>query len=42
VNGLLKGLTGNDIGLVTTDADVLFLDNWQFRFKIIQEHCKAG
>lgn len=44
LNAILKGLTGNDIELVTiTDADVLFLPNWQKEtVKIFTQIPKAG
>jgi hypothetical protein len=44
LNAILKGLTGNDIELVTiSDADVLFLPNWQMEtMKVFQEVPKAG
>ena len=44
VNAILKGLAGNNIELVTiTDADVLFLDNWQFETtKIFRALPKVG
>lgn len=44
VNAVLKGLAGNDIELVTiTDADVLFLDNWQLEtVKVFRALPKAG
>jgi hypothetical protein len=43
-NAILKGLTGNNIELVTiTDADVLFLDNWQSETtKVFRALPKAG
>ncbi|MFV8440712.1 glycosyltransferase family A protein [Flavobacterium sp. LB2P44] len=43
-NAVLKGLAGNNIELVTiADADVLFLDNWQFATtKIFAAMPKAG
>jgi hypothetical protein len=44
LNAVLKGLAGNNIELVTiADADVLFLDNWQFETtKIFRALPKAG
>ena len=44
VNAVLKGLTGNTIKLVTiSDADVMFLPNWQMEtVKIFKEVPKAG
>ena len=44
LNAVLKGLAGNNIELVTiADADVLFLDNWQFETtKIFRTLPKAG
>lgn len=44
LNAILKGLTGNDIELVTiTDADVLFLSNWQNEtVKVFAQLPKAG
>lgn len=44
LNAILKGLAGNNIELVTiTDADVLFLDNWQLETaKIFRALPKAG
>ncbi|MFE3846689.1 glycosyltransferase family A protein [Flavobacterium sp. LB3P45] len=44
LNAVLKGLAGNNIELVTiTDADVLFLDNWQFETtKVFRALPKAG
>jgi hypothetical protein len=44
LNSVLKGLAGNSIELVTiTDADVLFLDNWQFETtKVFRALPKAG
>ena len=44
INAVLKGLSGNNIELVTiTDADVLFLPKWQSEtVKIISEIPKAG
>lgn len=44
LNAVLKGLAGNNIELVTiADADVLFLDNWQFETtKIFKTLPKAG
>ena len=44
VNAVLKGLTGNNIKLVTiSDADVMFLPNWQMEtVKIFKEVPKAG
>ena len=44
LNAILKGLTGNNIELVTiSDADVLFLPNWQMEtMKVFKEVSKAG
>ena len=44
LNAILKGLTGNNIKLVTiSDADVMFLPNWQMEtVKIFKEVPKAG
>jgi hypothetical protein len=44
LNAILKGLTGNNIELVTiSDADVLFLPNWQMEtMKVFKEVPKAG
>lgn len=44
INAVLKGLSGNNIELVTiTDADVLFLPDWQFETtKVFIEIPKAG
>lgn len=44
INAVLKGLSGNNIELVTiTDADVLFLAGWQFETaKVFSEISKAG
>ncbi|WP_367757389.1 glycosyltransferase family A protein [Flavobacterium sp. WC2430] len=44
LNAILKGLAGNNIELVTiTDADVLFLDNWQNETtKVFRAFPKAG
>jgi hypothetical protein len=44
LNAILKGLAGNDIELVTiSDADVLFLPNWQMEtMKVFKEVPKAG
>jgi hypothetical protein len=44
LNAVLKGLAGNNIELVTiTDADVLFLDNWQeATTKVFRALPKAG
>lgn len=44
LNAVLKGLAGNNIELVTiADADVLFLDNWQFETtKVFRALPKAG
>jgi hypothetical protein len=44
LNAVLKGLTGNTIELVTiTDADVLFLPNWQNETaKVFEQLPKAG
>lgn len=44
VNAVLKGLTGNNIELVTiSDADVLFLANWQLEtMKVFNHFSKAG
>jgi hypothetical protein len=44
VNSVLKGLAGNNIELVTiTDADVLFLDNWQIETtKVFRALPKVG
>lgn len=44
LNAVLKGLAGNSIELVTiTDADVLFLDNWQeATTKVFRALPKAG
>jgi hypothetical protein len=44
LNAVLKGLTGNNIKLVTiSDADVMFLPNWQMEtVKIFKEVPKAG
>ncbi|PAM94228.1 hypothetical protein B4N84_14260 [Flavobacterium sp. IR1] len=44
LNAILKGLAGNDIELVTiTDADVLFLNNWQKEtVDVFQNVPKAG
>ena len=44
LNAILKGLTGNNIELVTiTDADVLFLPNWQNETaKVFAQLPKAG
>lgn len=44
LNAILKGLVGNNIELVTiSDADVLFLPNWQLETaKVFQEVPKAG
>ncbi len=44
INAVLKGLSGNNIELVTiTDADVLFLPDWQSEtLKIFYEIPKAG
>ena len=44
LNAILKGLVGNDIELVTiSDADVLFLPNWQMEtMKVFKEVPKAG
>ncbi|MBE0391137.1 glycosyltransferase family A protein [Flavobacterium sp. PL002] len=36
LNAIIKGVTGNDIELVTiTDADVLFLPNWQYETAMV-------
>ena len=44
LNAILKGLSGNNIDLVTiSDADVLFLDNWQMEtVKVFKEVPRAG
>ena len=44
LNAVLKGLAGNNIELVTiADADVMFLDNWQFETtKVFRALPKAG
>lgn len=44
LNAILKGLAGNNIELVTiTDADVLFLENWQLETtKVFRSLPKAG
>jgi len=44
LNAILKGLAGNNIELITiTDADVLFLNNWQNEtFKVFNSFPKAG
>jgi len=44
LNAILKGLTGQNFQLVTiTDADVLFLNNWQKEtYKIFDNFPKAG
>lgn len=44
LNAILKGLAGNDIELVTiSDADVLFLPNWQSEtVKVFSQIPKAG
>lgn len=44
LNAILKGLAGNNIELVTiSDADVLFLDNWQLETtKVFRALPKAG
>lgn len=44
LNAILKGLTGNNIDLVTiSDSDVLFLPNWQLEtVKVFKEVPKAG
>lgn len=44
VNAIKKGIAGHDFDLVTiTDADVLFLDNWQEEtYKVFNNFNKAG
>lgn len=44
INAVFKGLSGNNIELVTvTDADVMFLSNWQTEtIKVFSEIPKAG